>query len=252
MYRLLPWKWFGSILAGVVALAVYADDLAAMMGVVLPDSLVVRCLPLILVILLTTIFGSAGRFAPWRWIWCIFPFLNRVLFPDLNGVWLGSTRSNWPTIKKMFDAAQAHEGITQNELQLTAEQVDTMAVEIKASLFKVQITAGLSATDSHSRSIIVRPWKDLHDSIHLTYVYKQETGDLAITDVETHLGAADLVIEMDNFVKAEGIYWTRRHWKLGLNTAGRLDLRRIKAWRDKGKSLRQYAAEERKRMTGVG
>ena len=68
----------------------------------------------------------------------------------------------------MFDAAQSHERITQNELQLTAEQVDTMAVEIKASLFNVQITAGLSATDSHSRSIIVRPWKDLHDSIHLT------------------------------------------------------------------------------------
>ena len=91
MYGLLPWRWLESIMAVVVALAVYADDLAAMMGIVLPDPLVVRYLPLILVIFLTTIFGSAGRLAHWHWISCIFPFLNRVLFLDLNGVWLGST-----------------------------------------------------------------------------------------------------------------------------------------------------------------
>ena len=37
MYGLLPWRWLESIGAVVVALAVYADDLAAMMGIVLPD-----------------------------------------------------------------------------------------------------------------------------------------------------------------------------------------------------------------------
>ena len=251
MYRLIPWRWLGSALAAVVALAVYADEFRVMTGVVLPDHLVVRYLPLILVTLLTTIFGLAGRWAPWRWIWRILPFLNRVLFPDLNGVWLGSTRSNWPTIKKMLDAAQAHEGITQSERQLTPGQADAMAVEIKASLFKVQITAGLSATYGQSRSIIVRPWKDPHDRVHLTYVYEQDTPDPPMTDVERHLGAADLVIDLDDHKKAEGIYWTRRNWGMGLNTAGRFELRRIKAWKVKGKSLRQYAAEELERMMGI-
>ena len=239
MYKLLPWKWLGSALAVVVTLAVYADELGV------PHHLIVRYLPLILVVLLTVIFGSAGWWAPWRWIWRAFPFLNRAFFPDLNGVWLGSTSSNWPTIKKMLDASQAHGGVTQDELQSTPEQTNAMAVEIKTSLFKVQITAGLSATNGQSHSIMVLPRKDAHNRLHLTYVYEQDTPDPAITDVDTHLGAANLVIDMDDLEKAEGIYWTRRNWKMGLNTAGRLELRRIKARKDKGKTLREYATEQR-------
>ena len=206
---------------------------------------------MILVALMAMIFGSAGPWAPWRRIWRVLPFLNRALFPDLNGVWVGFTRSNWPKIKKMLDAAQANKGITQNELQMTSEQTDAMAVEIKATLFKVQITAGLSETEGRAHSIIVRPRKDSHGNIHLTYVYAQDSPDPASTDAETHFGAADLEIEIDNLERAEGVYWTRRNWKMGLNTAGRLELKRIKVWKDKGKSLREYAAKERERFTGL-
>ena len=243
MYKLLPWKCLLLALTVVVTLAVYADELG------LSDRQVVRYLPPILVTLLTITFGSAGRWAPWRRIWRAFPFLNRVFFPDLNGVWLGSTSSNWPTIKKMLDASQAHEGITQDELHATLGQTDAMAVEIKASLFKVQITAGLSATNGQSHSITAHPWKDAHNRLHLTYVYGQDTPDPDMTDVDTHLGAADLVIDMDDLEKAEGVYWTRRNWKTGLNTAGHLELKRIRAQRDKGKTLRDYAAEQRERAS---
>ena len=251
MYKLLPWRWSVLVLAVVVALAVYADELEAMTGIVLPDHLIVRYLPLILITVLAVIFGPTGRWAPWRRIWRFLPFLNRFAFPDLNGVWLGATRSNWPTIKKMLDAAQTREEITQSDLHATPEQADALAVEIKASLFKVQITASLSETDGRSHSIIVRPRKDCQGNIHLSYVYAQNTPNPASTDVEEHFGAADLEINIDDLERAEGVYWTRRNWKMGLNTAGRLDLRRIKAWKDKGKSLREYAAEERDRITGL-
>ena len=251
MYKLLPWKWICSGLAVVVAVAVYADELGRITGVVLPDHLIVRYLPLILVALLTTFFGSTGWRAPWRWTWRTFPFLNTVIFPDLNGVWVGSTISNWPTLKKMLDASQGRGGITQDELHSTPGQIDAMAVQIKASLFRVQITAGLSATNGQSHSITVRPWKDAHNRLHLTYVYEQNTPDPAMTDVETHLGAAELMIDMDDFEKAEGIYWTRRNWQKGLNTAGRLDLCRIEARKNRGKTLREYANEQREQSSGT-
>jgi len=33
--------------------------------------------------------------AIWRWVWKKFPVLNRVVFPDLNGVWEGTLISTW-------------------------------------------------------------------------------------------------------------------------------------------------------------
>ena len=151
----------------------------------------------------------------------------------------------------MLDACQARGGITQDELHSIPGQIDAMAVEIKASLFTVRITAGLSATDSQSHSIAVRPWKDAHNRLHLTYVYEQNTPIPAMTDVETHFGAAKLVIDMDNFEHVEGIYWTRRNWQIGLNTAGRLKLRRIQARKDAGKTLREYADEKKNQYSGA-
>ena len=62
------------------------------------------------------------------------------------------------------------------------------------------------------------------------------------------MGAADLTIDPDNLDVAEGVYWTRRNWQKGLNTAGRLKLHRSTQRKEKGKSLSQYAAEEKKRL----
>ena len=61
------------------------------------------------------------------------------------------------------------------------------------------------------------------------------------------MGAANLVIDPDDLETAEGVYWMRRSWKTGLNTAGRLDLRRFSLRKERGKSLRKYAAEEKQR-----
>nr|WP_306263983.1 hypothetical protein [Pararhizobium sp. IMCC3301] len=248
MYKLLPKQYW---LAG---LAIFALFNAAALWVVdqfnfsMNDWRVATVSASAAALVFAFLFGGTGWWSPWRVCWRVVPFLNTKLFPDLNGIWVGSTRSNWPTIKNMLDAAQTDNKITRDELHDTPEQVDAMAIEIKASLFYVKITGGLSSTNGQSHSITVRPWKNDHDHLHLTYIYKQETPNPVVTDDETHLGAADLVIDMENIDKAEGVYWTRRNWKMGLNTAGRLQLRRIRSRKEEGKCLRQYANEEKTRM----
>lgn len=248
MYPLLPWKWLGSVLTLVVLLAVYANDLAALAGFELTDRSVIRYLPPVFLAALLGFFGPTGYWAPWRITWRFFPFLNGWL-PDLNGVWLGTTASNWPTIKKMFEAAKADRGIEQLELHSTSEQRDAIAIQITASLFALKINAALSSTGGNSYSIAAKPRRDQHTGrLHLSYVYEQVTRDHALTDEEKHMGAADLITDPENLDQAEGVYWTRRSWKIGLNTAGRLTLHRVAAHREGSKTLREYATDEKMRL----
>ena len=248
MYPLIAWKWLTFALVAVVAAAVYADDVALFLGATISDRSLIRYLPPALVALLVAGFGFTSYWAPWRVVWRMVPALN-AWFPDLNGVWLGATDSNWPTLKRMLEKAQEVGAIEAAELHALPEQRDAMAIEITASLFRLKITSGLSTTDGRSCSIAAKPRRDQHTGhIHLAYVYEQETPNPEITDEERHMGAADLVIEPENLEEAEGYYWTRRNWKAGLNTAGRLKLRRIAQKKEKGKSLRQYAAEEKTRL----
>ena len=248
MYSLLPWKWLGSAVALIVGFSLYADDIGVVFGFTVTDQHLIRYLPPVLLGLFAGFFGPTGYWAPWRIVWRWIPSLNRWL-PDLNGVWLGTTGSNWPTIKKMLDEAQAYSTVDKAELHSTPEQRDAMAVQVTASLFHLKIEAGLSSTDGRSHSITAKSRRDQHSGrIHLTYVYEQTSPNPAITDEERHMGTADLTIDPDSLDYAEGVYWTRRNWRIGLNTAGCLDLHRVAQHKEKGKSLRQYATEERKRL----
>lgn len=240
MYRLFHWKTRITVVVTVVALLVVnVDHFEVFTGIDLPDHALVRYLPKLLVLLLTLTFALSNRWAPWRLLWKIIPPLNTI-FPDINGVWRGYTHSNWPIIEKMFEASQTDRVVSQEELHSIPLRSDALAIEIKATLFKVQIIAWLSATKGKSHSIIVCPWKDMHKRLHLTYVYEQEGSTPSATDTDKHFGATDLIIEMENLNKASGDYWTRRNWKEGHNTAGRIELERIKKWRDKNKPLSDY------------
>jgi hypothetical protein len=67
--------------------------------------------------------------------------------------------------------------------------------------------------------------------------------ELVLYDQEIHMGAADVVIDQDNMRRAEGVYWTRRMWTAGLNTAGQIELWKLVDARDNSKTLTQYAVE---------
>lgn len=243
MYPLLPWKWVGGALTLLTMLAVYADDVQRLSGVPIPDRLVIRYLPLVVLLLLGGFFGPTGYWAPWRILWRLIPKLND-WFPDLNGVWVGSTRSNWPTIKRLVEAARSDDRTSEQELHDLPEQRDAMAVRFTNSLFKFQVRAGLSSTNGESFSITAKPWRDQHTGrIHLSYVYRQHTPNHAITDEDAHVGAADLELDAADYRRAEGTYWTRRAWRTGRNTAGILELSRLTAKGDRRKTLQQYALD---------
>lgn len=245
VYPLLPWKLLVSLLAAVVAAAVYADELSRWFGVEISDGIIVRFLPVILLMLFSGFFGPTSYWAPWRFVWRLCPKLNN-WFPDLNGVWVGSTSSNWPTIKKLIETSQSHDKTTEQELHDIPEQRDAMAVQITNSLFTLRICAGLSSTNGESHSITAKPWRHQHTGrIHLSYVYEQHTPDHSTTDEKSHLGAADLALLAEDQSGAEGVYWTERSWRTGRNTAGKLELTRLSQRVDKQKTLRQHAAEHK-------
>lgn len=217
-------------------LAVYAP---------ISDHLVIRYLPHIVLLVLGGFFGLTGYWAPWRILWRLVPQLNDK-FPDLNGVWVGSTSSNWPTIKRLVEEAQSDHRLTEQELHDLPEQRDAIAVKFTNSLFKLQVQAGLSSTNGESYSITAKPWRHQHTGrIHLSYLYRQKTPNHAITDEEAHSGAADLELISADYHRAEGTYWTRRAWRTGRNTAGILELSLLTTRADPIKSLRQYALEHK-------
>jgi hypothetical protein len=245
VYPLLPWKWLSVLLTAVIAAAIYVDDLGRLVGISIPDTMIVRILPVVLLGAFSGFFWPTCYWAPWRIAWRIFPGLNG-WFPDLNGVWVGTTNSNWPTVKKLVETALSTGQVTEQELHDTPDQRDAMAVQITNSLFSLRVGAGLSSTDGVSHSITAKPWRHQHTKqVRLAYVYKQHTPNHAATDEETHLGAADLALTTEDFSRAEGTYWTRRSWRTGRNTAGTLELSQLQQWKDKGKSLSAYAAEHK-------
>lgn len=245
MYPLLRWRLLSSLLLIVVAAAVYADDLLNWLGYPVADAMLVRALPAILLGAFSIIFAPTGYWAPWRFVWRLIPGLNN-WFPDLNGVWVGTTNSNWPTIKTLVERAQSQKRVSEQELYDTPDQSDAMAVQITCNLFSLKIQAALTSTKGKSHSITAKPWRHQHTQlVHLSYVYRQETPNVAATDEESHLGAADLALEGEDFSILKGTYWTRRSWRTGRNTAGTLDLKRLQTQKDKGKDLAIYADEHK-------
>jgi hypothetical protein len=175
------------------------------------------------------VFGAGSKWwAPWRVVWRI-PGMERYFFPDLNGTWDGTTSSNWPSVKAMFDtyekrAKPGHAGA----LDQTPLQVDAIEFKITASFFRFRIEAKLSNTGATSHSVSARvSWNDNLERYEVWYLYSQGTPSPKITDDASHLGAASLVLDMDARV-LKGEYWTKRSWRSGLNTAGLIEVKRIK------------------------
>lgn len=135
MYALLPWKPLSTLLVVIIAATIYVDDLLKLIGGDLlgligdevPDHLIIRYFPVALAVVFTGFFVPTGYWAPWRVVWRIAPRLNTYLFPDLNGIWTGTTRSNWPTIEKLVDTAQSTNQFKEKELLKISDQCDAMA-----------------------------------------------------------------------------------------------------------------------------
>lgn len=170
--------------------------------------------------------GSSKYWSPWRIVWRCFPALNDAVFPDLNGNWEGETSSNWPVISTLTEHATGNGHLDLNSLESIALQQDAVTLRVQASLFKLTVTAQLHGTKSLSCSITARVLKDdAREEFDLSYIYRQETPEAGLLDDASHLGAAVLRYERESD-RLVGQYWTKRSWRVGLNTAGLIEATR--------------------------
>lgn len=225
MYQLIPRTWRNVTLTLFALLALYAAGLAEWLAVEISPYRVAAAVTFVVMGVLGLTLGSS-RFCSWTW--GKFPLLNKLLFPDLNGVWVGTTRSNWPVIKAMMDSAASPESIDLGSLSNIPLQEDGMAILIEANLFKIHVKARAARTNGNSRSITASVDRLPNDlDIRLSYIYDQETPDPVYTDESNHIGAATLFFENGTYDECKGYYWTRRKWREGTNTAGQLSFKRI-------------------------
>lgn len=241
MYRLFPKAFWSFLLLiyGFVVLVTF--KLFDSMGAGFSDISILRYLGLIVVFMFTYWLGADYYKSGWRIIWRKLPKLNKVLFPDLNGVWVGTTESNWPVIKKLRESALSSVTTDDGELDKVVLQADSIAIQIKASLFGVKITAKLSNTGGESYSAAAAFNRDgLADNTTLSYVYVQSTPSPLATDQDRHIGAAELTWDVCKPNSLNGVYWTRRSWRRGLNTAGILQLEKVTDQMPKDKCLSDY------------
>lgn len=156
-------------------------------------------------------------------------FAHHWLFPWIGGEWRGEVRSNWPRVEAMMKAARRETppfDTFRDELP-PAEPIKVKA-QIKCRLMSLHIRFEMVGTDRTSETIFVRPVKTPEGKRQLYYVYKQDDlGAPPVTDRRDHVGAAELTWNEGHTL--QGRYWTARNEERGLNTAGVLNLKRVKA-----------------------
>lgn len=160
--------------------------------------------------------GLIGQSPIFPWL-CRLPFV-RSWFPPLDGEWLASLESNWPAIQQRAEPGSPSISLAPVKAKVT----------IIARLFYIRMNLASDDRYSTSKTIFVRATRDPEDgSVMLHYLYRNTTKLPKPTDSDSHDGAATLNVEgVGTAIWMEGVYWTNRNWHLGLNTAGRMTLRR--------------------------
>lgn len=153
----------------------------------------------------------------------LFPLLCRLpvvrsWFPPIDGQWKASLQSNWPAIQQRSLSGSAPVALAPVPATVT----------IIARLFFIRMNLASDNRYSTSKTVFVRASRDPEDgSVTLHYLYRNTTKVPETTDSDSHDGAANLCVEGRGAdIWLEGVYWTNRNWHIGLNTAGKITLRR--------------------------
>lgn len=239
MYRLLAKSWWYGILSIYSLLLLALIALCDLVDISKVD--VVRFFAMLIYFCFTLWIGGSSYYSGWRMIWRKFPALNKHVFPDINGIWVGASESNWPIIECVNHAALSGEKISAEKLSQIQLKSDKMVLEIKASLFCVKVKGKLSSTDGDSVSLSSSMLRK-HDAetINLVYLYEQVIPKPKNSDQDAHRGAADLAWSASTPNLLTGVYWTRRMWWKGLNTAGNLKLTKLTDKTVKDEPLSKY------------
>lgn len=178
--------------------------------------------------LVILVIGNKWVFCP---LWQLKP-LQSFLFPYIAGEWEGQISSNWQVVKAMsaafIDGGEAHP-VGDLDVTILGTEDKPITVRIEADLFRIRMRLETTDNYSTSQTIFVTPRRSLGVP-ELVYIYQNDTPLPEGTDALNHLGAGYLkIFARDSELVMEGTYWTARNWTKGLNTAGRIVLRRPSA-----------------------
>lgn len=243
MERLLGWKFWGSILAIYTSVVVWlagninalSEKATTLTGLDITYFINESWLPALLGFLIFICFLKPV----WRRFWrmpLLGKWLSSSVFPDLNGEWDVTLRSNWPVIDKMRLAAKGTDGPRFNPDDNRAELSEIkLRARINQSWFGVQMEMHRPDAQgpmdmSRTISFDLIPETGGHPPA-IAYVYDQANRpeDIDPTDLTDFLGAARLEVrDDDGTLTLKGHYFTGRNWTKGYNTAGTIEMVRVK------------------------
>jgi len=150
----------------------------------------------------------------WRKVWKKFPILNRLVFPDLSGVWDVEVCSNWPRLKK----AILDKDIISPEPEL---EVNSLRAEVEQTWGHIHMRMWNPAATTpirDSNTLIVEPIRGQRGRWpRLIYVFEQQNDQIADTDEQMFFGSVLLDVNPDGS-EMSGCMWSNRSWQQGLNT----------------------------------
>lgn len=174
--------------------------------------------------------------AVWTKIWSfswIGGLLSKTIYPDLNGEWEFTIKTNWPILNELQSTTEIGNA---NKLKNSSREQPTKLQEKK---FRADIDQSWLSTKvkfkkhnhselNNSRTISAELLKGNDgDEKRIAWIFEQENKlPSADTDVQGFLGSALLTLGSD-YKTMEGLYWTNRNWERGLNTAGLIYARKI-------------------------
>ena len=159
----------------------------------------------------------------------LFPKICRLpgvwkLFPNIDGTYDVEVASNWPGSEPSQSNRQAPDGPT-NKPDLYRKRG---TIEIVARLMSVQVRYSSNDGYSWSETVACSLYKNRESRLPtLYYIFESTSDEPELTDNQSHLGAARLIIPCERQPNTlKGHYWTDRNWHIGKNTAGSIVLRR--------------------------
>lgn len=155
---------------------------------------------------------------------CRLPVVCRI-FPNIEAEYEVEISSNWSVITARNEG-QEPEVSPHGDVDLF-KRVGTAKITARLSRIDMSLKMDDGYLTSETVTCSLRRDRGERKPV-LFYIYDSHVPVPKTTDSQRHLGAASLSIPLGaRPTELAGNYWTDRNWHLGLNTAGRIRLRRI-------------------------
>lgn len=175
------------------------------------------------VIAVSALLFLVGQTPLFPWLCCL-PVMWR-LFPNIDGEYEVEISSNWSVIKARNEGREPDVSPDGDVALFNRMGRATITARLTRIDMSLRMDDGYLTSETVTCSL--RREKGERRPV-LFYVYDSHISAPKNTDSQRHLGAARVIIPLDRRpMVLEGNYWTDRNWHLGLNTAGRIRLRRI-------------------------